>query len=97
MLALDGMCVLLGVSSVSEAMIDAATFMRTGGASLYGFILFHELRNRPASEGLARLAAMVAAGRLHPQIESEVPFAQIAEVANKLYSRGIAGKAVLHL
>jgi NADPH:quinone reductase-like Zn-dependent oxidoreductase len=97
MLAPDGMCVLLGVSSGSEAMVDAATFMRTGGASLYGFILFHELRNRPASDGLARLVAMVAAGRLHPQIGSEVPFAQIAEVANKLYSRGIAGKAVLHL
>jgi hypothetical protein len=40
---------------------------------------------------------MVAAGRLHPQIEQEAPFEQIAEVANKLYNRGIAGKAVLLL
>ena len=71
--------------------------MRIGGASLYGFILFHELRDRPADEGLARLVAMVAAGRLHPQIELEAPFEKIAEVAKKLYDRGIAGKAVLHL
>ena len=72
-------------------------FHADGGASLYGFILFHELPHRPAAEGLARLAAMVAVGRLHPQVELEAPYEQIAEVANKLYSRGIAGKAVLHL
>jgi NADPH:quinone reductase len=97
MIAPGGMCVLLGVSSGSEATFDAATFMRTGGASLYGFILFHELPQRPAAQGLARLAAMVAAERLHPQIGLEAPFDQIAEVANKLYNRGIAGKAILHL
>jgi len=97
MIAPSGMCVLLGVSSASEATFDAATFMRTGGASLYGFILFHELPHRPAAEGLARLVTMVASGRLHPQIELEAPYEQIADVANKLYSRGIAGKTVLHL
>jgi NADPH:quinone reductase-like Zn-dependent oxidoreductase len=97
MIAPGGMCVLLGVSSASETTFDAATFMRTGGAKLYGFILFHELPHRPAAEGLARLVAMVADGRLHPQIELEAPYEQIAQVANKLYSRGIAGKAVLRL
>lgn len=97
MIAPGGMCVLLGVSSGSEASFDAATFMRTGGASLYGFILFHELPHRPAAQGLARLVTMVAGERLHPQIELEASFDQIAEVANKLYHRGIAGKAVLHL
>ncbi len=97
MLAPGGMCVLLGVSSASEVTFDASTFMRTGGASLYGFILFHELPQRPAAQGLGRLVAMVASGRLYPQIELEAPYEEIAEVANKLYSRGIAGKAVLHL
>lgn len=97
MIAPGGMCVLLGVSSASEVTFDAATFMRTGGARLYGFILFHELPHRPASNGLARLVAMVESGKLHPQIELEAPFDQIADVANKLYGRGIAGKAVLHL
>src|SRR5690348_11839540 len=60
MIAPGGMCVLLGVSSASETTFDAATFMRTDGAKLYGFILFHELPHRPAAEGLARLVAMVA-------------------------------------
>lgn len=97
MIAPGGMCVLLGVSSASEVTFDASTFMRTGAASLYGFILFHELPHRPAAQGLARLVAMVASGRLHPQIELEAPYEQIADVANKFYNRGIAGKAVLHL
>lgn len=97
MIAPGGMCVLYGVSASSETTFDAATFMRTGGASLYGFILFHELPSRPASQGLARLVEMVSGGRLHPQIELEAPFEQVAEVANKLHNRGIAGKAVLRL
>ena len=97
MIAPGGMCVLYGVSASTDASFDAATFMRTGGASLYGFILFHEIPHRPAAQGLARLVAMVAGGRLHPQIELEASFDQIAEVAGKLYNRGIAGKAVLHL
>jgi NADPH:quinone reductase-like Zn-dependent oxidoreductase len=78
MMAPGGMCVLLGVSAGSETTIDAATFMRTGGAWLYGFILFHELPSRPASEGLSLLLAMVASGRLHPQIEIEAPLDRIA-------------------
>jgi NADPH2:quinone reductase len=97
MIAPGGMCVLLGVSSGSEVTFDAATFMRTGGARLYGFILFCELPHRPAAQGLARLVAMVAEGRLNPQIELEAPFNQIAEVANKLYARGVGGKAVMIL
>src|ERR1019366_8842649 len=83
MIAPGGMCVLYGVSASSETTFDAATFMRTGGGSLYGFILFHEIPHRPAAQGLARLVEMVAGGRLHPQIELEAPFEQIAAVAAK--------------
>lgn len=97
MIAPGGMCVLYGVSEASEVTFDAATFMRTGGASLYGFILFHLLPYKPASQGLARLVKMVAENRLHPQIELEAPFDRIAEVAKKFYDRGVAGKAVLLL
>jgi hypothetical protein len=46
---------------------------------------------------LERLVEMVAGGRLHLQIELEASLVQIAEVANKLYNRGVAGKAVLLL
>jgi NADPH:quinone reductase-like Zn-dependent oxidoreductase len=97
MIAPGGMCVLYGVSASADTAFDASALMRTGGASLYGFILFHEIRFRPAAGGLAQLAQMVAAGRLHPQIGLEAPFARIAEVAHKLLDRGIAGKAVLTL
>src|SRR5713226_10291192 len=55
MIAPGGMCVLYGVSASSETTFDAAAFMRTGGASLYGFILFHEIPHRPVAQGLARL------------------------------------------
>ena len=43
-LALDGMCVLYGTSSSAETTFDARWFFGTGGASLYGFTLFHEIR-----------------------------------------------------
>jgi len=65
--------------------------------SVRGRVRATKIRFRPAAEGLAQLAQMVADDQLHPQIELEAPFAQIAEVAQKLYNRGIAGKAVLNL
>jgi len=40
---------------------------------------------------------MVANGRLHPQIGVEASWTAIAEVAQRLLSRQIAGKAVLHV
>ena len=95
MLAPDGVCVLYGVSASAEATFNARTFFTTGGASLYGLILFHEVKRWPASDGLARLARLVAAGALRPPIEVEAPWTDIASVAQSLYDRGIPGKAVL--
>jgi NADPH:quinone reductase-like Zn-dependent oxidoreductase len=97
MLAPDGMCVLYGVSASAETTFDARKFFTTGGASLYGFILFHEVKREPASQGLRRLVRLVAEGVLRPQIELEAPWIEVAAVAEKLYKRGIAGKAVLHV
>jgi hypothetical protein len=68
MIAQGGMCVLLGVSSsASEATFDAATFMRTGGASLYGFILFHELPHlvRPQRDWRGSLRWSPRGGIIH--------------------------------
>jgi NADPH:quinone reductase-like Zn-dependent oxidoreductase len=95
MLAPDGMCVLYGTSSSAETTFDARRFFGTGGASLYGFILFHEIKRQPASSGLARLVRLVANGALHPQIEVQAPWTEIADVARRLFNRQIAGKAVL--
>lgn len=95
MLAAEGMCVLYGASGSSETTFDARAFYLKGGASIYGFILFHELRRQPASEGLERLVRLVAEGVLRPQIEIEAPWTEIATISHRFYNREIAGKAVL--
>jgi NADPH:quinone reductase len=93
----DGVCVTYGASAGAEVTFDALRFFLTGGARLYGFILFHELRRQPASQGLARLAALVSDGRLRPRIDVEAPWTEISVVAHQLLERRIAGKAVLHV
>ncbi len=77
---------------------DASKFYGTGGASLLGFILFHEvtLGETPAA-GLATLAALVAEGHLKPQISVQAPWTNIAPMAQDLVDRKYPGKAVLHL
>jgi NADPH:quinone reductase len=97
MLAQDGRCVLYGVSESPEVSFEARRFMMIGGAGLYGLILFHEIKRRPASRGLTQLLRLVEDGQLRPAIEVEAPWTQIAEVANRLRDRKIAGKAVLHV
>jgi NADPH:quinone reductase-like Zn-dependent oxidoreductase len=89
--------VLYGRTGAGEATIDAAHFFLLGGATLYGFIIFHEFKRYPAAEGLARLARLVAAGTLRPRIEVEAPWTDIADVAQRLIDRRFVGKAVLHL
>jgi len=51
----------------------------------------------PASIGRARLAGLVAAGKLKPTISVEAPWTQIVEVAQQLLDRSFPGKAVLHV
>jgi NADPH2:quinone reductase len=97
MLAPDGVCVLYGVSASAEVTFNARSFFTVGGASLYGFILFHEIKRWPASDGLARLVRLVAEGALRPPIELEAPWSEIATVAHNFFNRGIPGKAVLRL
>ena len=96
-LTTGGVCVTLGVSAGAEVTFDVAHFFRTGRTSLYGFYLFEEFGNEPASVGLARLAALVATGALQPRICVEAPWTEIADVAQQLLSRRFPGKAVLHV
>jgi NADPH2:quinone reductase len=97
MLATGGTCVSFGVSAGAESAFDVRSFYFTGGATLYGFILFYEVLARPASEGLGRLLRLVADGTLQPRIELEAPWEEIGDVAERLVDRDYAGKAVLHL
>jgi NADPH:quinone reductase-like Zn-dependent oxidoreductase len=97
MLAPGGTCVTFGTSASAEVEFDARTLYLTGGARLYGFILFHEVLAKPASGGLDRLARMVADGRLKPRIEVEAPWTEVGEIARRLIERGYTGKAVLRI
>jgi NADPH:quinone reductase len=92
-----GTCVTFGVSGGVEATLDVRSFYLTGGARLYGFILFYEVAARPAADGLARLVRLVAQGSLRPRIEVEAPWQEVGEVAERLTQRGFTGKAVLRI
>ena len=95
LLASDGTCVLFGQSGGTESTIDFSKFYALGGATLYGFIIFHEVKRRPAGAGLARLCQLVVAGALQPRIEVRAPWTQIGEIAQRLTDRAFPGKAVL--
>ncbi len=97
MLERGGICVTLGISGGPNATFDVDRFFNTGGARLYGFAVFHEFAARPASAGLARLAALVADGRLRPTIALELSWRDVGDVAQQLWDRRYPGKAILHL
>ncbi len=96
-LARAGVCVTLGVSATAEVTFDAREFFVAGRTTLYGLYLFTELGSEPASVGLRRLGALVAAGQLAPHISIEKPWTEIAQVAQDLMDRRFPGKAVLTL
>lgn len=98
LLAERGVCVSLGTSAGNETTFHAEDFYFIGGATLYGMLLFDELKwVETASVGLARLAALVAEGRLRPQIAVEDNWTNVADVARQLIERRYPGKAVLHV
>ncbi|MGZ4273061.1 MAG: zinc-binding dehydrogenase [Solirubrobacteraceae bacterium] len=73
-------------------------FSRAPGAVLHGLYIFDELdHTRSASPDLRRLADLVAAGRLDPQISLTLPWTQAADAIRALLDRKVAGKAVLTL
>jgi NADPH:quinone reductase-like Zn-dependent oxidoreductase len=65
------------------------------GARLYFLLVFQELLREPASVGLGRLARLVAEGKLHPTVEVEASWTDIAGIAQRLIDRDYSGKAVL--
>ncbi len=98
LLAERGVCVSFGTSAGNSVTFDAQDFYFIGGASLYGLILFDELKwVETASAGLARLAKLVESGALKPQIALEDSWNNVADVAQQLLDRRFAGKAVLHV
>jgi NADPH:quinone reductase len=71
-------------------------FSRAPGARLYGLYIFAELQHtRSAAADLRRLADLVAAGRLDPQIGFTGSWERAAEAIEALLHRRVPGKAVL--
>ncbi len=73
-------------------------FGRAPGARLYGLLIFPELRREGSgTRDLARLAALVADGRLDCQITHEASWREAGAAITGLVDRTITGKAVLHV
>jgi NADPH2:quinone reductase len=73
-----------------------AFFGRAPGATLHGFYLFGSLqRENTGGRDLARLADLVAEGRLDCSIDLEDSWRRAPEAIEALIDRRIAGKAVL--
>jgi NADPH:quinone reductase len=71
-------------------------FSRAPGARVYGFYIFTELAHtRTGSADLRRLADLVAAGKLDPQIDLTLPWTEAAQAIEALLDRRVNGKAVL--
>lgn len=71
-------------------------FARAPGARLYGLYIFAELEHsRSAPADLRRLADLVAAGSLDPQIDLAAGWEDAPRAIEALLDRRVAGKAVL--
>jgi NADPH:quinone reductase len=71
-------------------------FGRAPGARLYGLYIFSELAHtRSATADLRRLAKLIAAGDLDPQIGLRASWKDSAGAIEALLERRVAGKAVL--
>jgi NADPH:quinone reductase len=71
-------------------------FARAPGARLYGLYVFTELARRGSGSGdLRRLAELVAAGRLDPQIDLVASWTEAGSAIAALLERRVNGKAVL--
>jgi NADPH:quinone reductase len=71
-------------------------FGRAPGATLHGLYIFDEVEHtRSCSADLRRLADLVAAGRLDPQIAMTASWTDAASAVEALLDRRINGKAVL--
>lgn len=97
LVAADGVLVSYGVSAGDQATIDVGQFFRTGRTRYYGLYLFTEFGRRPGSDGLQVLVNLVASKRLQAHIDAEGRLADLGVLAERLFTRQIAGKAVIHV
>jgi NADPH2:quinone reductase len=97
LVASDGILVSYGVSAGEQATIEVGQFFRTGRTRYYGLYLFMEFGRRPGGDGLQVLVDLVARGRLQAHIGAEGRLNELGDLAERLFTRQIAGKAVIHI
>jgi NADPH2:quinone reductase len=97
LVASDGVLVSYGVSAGEQATIEVGQFFRTGRTRCYGLYLFTEFGRRPGGDGLQVLVHLVASGRLRAHIDAEGRLSELGDLAERLFTRKIAGKAVIHI
>ena len=69
--------------------------MYRSSVTIYGFVLFGELKTETAASGLGRLLDLVSRSMLKVVIEKEADWSEIQQVAHDLVDRRFKGKAVL--
>jgi NADPH2:quinone reductase len=97
MVAPDGTVVSFGQTAGATTTFAADAFYATGGATLYGFIIFHEARKDPVARDLEQLAALVAAGDLATRIDATLPFDDFTSAITARDERKLSGKVVVTL
>jgi NADPH:quinone reductase-like Zn-dependent oxidoreductase len=97
--AAGGTIVSFSSSDPAEVHYPARAFFgRASGATLHGFLLFMHLQaHNNGARDLARLAKLVADGRLDCSIDREMSWEQAAEAIEALMAREISGKVVLRV
>jgi len=97
MLEVDGTVVSFGQTSGASTTFATDIFYATGGATLYGFILFHEAEKEPVARDLEQLAQLVATGELATSIDATLPFEQFGAAVEVRAERKLCGKVVVAL
>ncbi|CAF1442931.1 unnamed protein product [Adineta steineri] len=69
----------------------------SSSVTIYGFILFNELKHLPASEGLSKLVNLLHEKKLKTLIEKKDDWKNIQTTADNLIDRKYKGKAVLYV
>ena len=95
-LAPEGVLVTYGRSSGEDGAIDPYWFGDHSGAQIVGLLVFTEVdRHRLGTAQLERLLALIASGRLDPQVTRTGSWNDPMPLVNALIDRQVDGKAVL--
>jgi NADPH:quinone reductase-like Zn-dependent oxidoreductase len=96
-LAPDGIVIHFGQSVSGETTFASNAFYLTGGARLYGFVLFHEAEKHPVGADLGFLAELVARSQLATNIEATIAFDEFLTAFERKSTAGRQGKIVVRV